>query len=125
MPMPPSPRSRLVLVSLSELRTRPGCRMLSEVGTGSRKGLNMTEQPRDTRRDDTEGHGLKFGADAERAEGDADTEGHGVKFGADAERAEDDDVEGHRPKPFADAERSEDDDVAGHMQPPPDLHRDR
>jgi len=48
---------------------------------------------------------MKFGADAERAEGD-DTEGHSVKFGADAERAEDD-------------------DVAGHMQPPPDLHRDR
>jgi len=65
----------------------------------------MSEQPRDTKRDDTEGHSLKYGADAERAEGD-DTEGHSAKFGADAERAEDD-------------------DVAGHMQPPPDLHRDR
>ena len=35
----------------------------------------MTEQPRDTKDDDTEAHGLEFGADTERAEDD-DVAGH-------------------------------------------------
>jgi hypothetical protein len=54
----------------------------------------MTDQPLDDDRVDTEGHGFKYGADAERTEGD-DTEGHARRQGADAETAEGDDTEGH------------------------------
>ncbi len=60
----------------------------------------MTEQPRDTARDeDVEGHRpAPRHADAEQAEGDDNVEGHRRFPGnqADAEQAEgDDDVEGH------------------------------
>ena len=34
----------------------------------------------------------------ERSEGDPDTEGHGLKYNADAEQAEGDDTEGHGSK---------------------------
>jgi hypothetical protein len=51
--------------------------------------------------------------------------GHSYKYGADAERAEGDDTEGHGLVHSADAERSEGDHTEGHMQPPPDLRQDR
>jgi hypothetical protein len=58
----------------------------------------MFDKPRPIGRDDddTQGHALKWGADAETTEGDDDTEGHALRWGADAETTEgDDDTEGH------------------------------
>ncbi len=43
---------------------------------------------------DTEGHGYKW-ADAEKPEGEDNTEGHVLRSGADAETPEGEDVEGH------------------------------
>ncbi len=65
--------------------------------------------------DDVEGHTTRIRfADAETDETD-DTEGHGAKRPADAEREASDDVEGHGRRYYkADAERDETDDVEGH-----------
>jgi hypothetical protein len=58
----------------------------------------MTDQPLDDAVD-TEGHSVRWHADAERNEGD-DTEGHNSRWHADAERNEGDDTEGDAPGRF-------------------------
>jgi hypothetical protein len=78
----------------------------------------MNQQEHTNPTDDTvQGHSIKFGADAESAEGDQDTEGHYRRY-VDAETAEgDDNVEAHAYKiGSADAEFAEgDDNVEGHV----------